>query len=512
MCPPILKIQGSLLARNTALNFIGQAVPLLVAVVTIPFIIRGLGIERFGLLSLAWVVLGYFAIFDLGLGRATTKFVAEALGKGEEDQVPRLVWTAVTIQAFFGLLGTIVLASITPLLVERILNIPPELVKEAKDTFYLLSLSIPVVLICSSFRGVLEAAQRFDLVNAVRIPISTLTFLLPLVGLLLGFNLPGIVVLILVARFGSLAAFVVMSLRIAPQLRRYSGSFALLPRLFFFGGWVTVSSIVGPILVYLDRFLIGSLLSIVAVAYYSAPYEAVTRLWIISASLTMTLFPAFSALEEIKDKQRLGFLFTRSVKCILLALGPIILIIGLFAEDILQVWLGADFAAKSTVVLQILALGVLINSLAHIPFALLQGTGRPDLPAKFHLLQLPIYVGIAWFFISQWGIAGAAAAWTLRVALDALLLFGASGKIHQMNWRVFAENGFSRSVLAFLTLLGISLIMLLLNWPVLIKIGVIILMIPFFVWSVWHYVLDIVDRKSLTSTLRHLVGTVRLAR
>jgi Na+-driven multidrug efflux pump len=78
-------------------------------------------ISSFGPLSLACVVLGYFAIFDLGLGRATTKFVAEALGKGEEDQVPHLVWTAVTIQAFFGLLGAIVLASITPLLVERIL-------------------------------------------------------------------------------------------------------------------------------------------------------------------------------------------------------------------------------------------------------------------------------------------------------------------------------------------------------------------------------------------------------
>ena len=81
-----LEIKGSLLARNTLLNLIGQGLPLVVAVVTIPFIIHGLGIERFGLLSLAWVVLGYFAIFDLGLGLATTKFVGEALGKGEEDQ------------------------------------------------------------------------------------------------------------------------------------------------------------------------------------------------------------------------------------------------------------------------------------------------------------------------------------------------------------------------------------------------------------------------------------------
>jgi O-antigen/teichoic acid export membrane protein len=54
--------------------------------------------------------------------------------------------------------------------------------------------------------------------------------------------------------------------------------------------------------------------------------------------------------------------------------------------------------------MQVLALGVLINSLAQTPFALLQGVGRPDLPAKFHLIELPVYVGIAWILVSQFGI------------------------------------------------------------------------------------------------------------
>jgi O-antigen/teichoic acid export membrane protein len=499
-----LKIQGSLLARNTLLNLIGQGLPLVVAVVTIPFIIQGLGIDRFGLLSLAWVVLGYFAIFDLGLGRATTKFVAEALGKGEEDQVPRLVWTAVTIQAFFGLLGAIVLASITPLLVERILNIPPELIKEAKDTFYLLSLSIPVVLVSSSFRGVLEAAQRFDLVNIVRVPSSTLTFLLPLVGLFLGFNLPGIVALILVVRLVELAVFVVMSIQIAPRLKRYSGSYALFPHLFSFGGWVTVTSIVGPILVYLDHFLIGSLLSIAMVAFYAAPYNIVTRLWIITGSLSMTLFPAFSALEGIKDRQRLGFLFARAVKYILMVLGPLVLIIILFAQDILQLWLGADFAVQSTVVLQVLALGVLINSLAHIPFALLQGVGRPDLPAKFHLLQLPIYVVIVWFLVNQWGIAGAAGAWTFRVALDAVLLFVATFRVYQLSPRLLVANGTTLAGFALLILAGMTygLKTLTGDFPLFTQALFVIMLLSSFTWFSWRNILDTSDKEMIFKVVK----------
>jgi O-antigen/teichoic acid export membrane protein len=494
-----LKIQGSLLARNTLFNLIGQGLPLVVAVVTIPFIIQGLGVDRFGLLSLAWVVLGYFAIFDLGLGQATTKFVAGALGKGEEDQIPRIVWTAVTIQAFFGLLGAIILVSLTPPLVERLLNIPPELIKEAKDTFYLLSLSIPVVLVSSSFRGVLEAAQRFDLVNIVRAPSSTLTYLLPLVGLFLGFNLPGIISLILIVRLAELSVFVVLSIRIAPRLKRYSGTLALFPRLFSFGGWVTVTGIVVPILVYSDHFLIGSILSIDMVTFYAAPYKIVASLLIIAGSLTMTLFPAFSALEGVEDRPRLGFLFARAVKYVLLVLGPVVLLIALFAGDLLRLWLGADFAAKSTVVLQLLAIGILINSLAHIPFALLRGVGRPDLPAKFHLIQLPLYLGILWFSLHQWGIAGAAFAWTLRATLDALLLFVAAIKVHQISPRLLATNGtiLTGFALAVLTSTTYWLKILIGEFSLAAQALLVGGFFCLFAWFSWRSILDTLDREMI---------------
>lgn len=490
------EISGKLLGRNMVLNLMGQGLPLIVGLVTIPFIIQGLGTERFGLLSLAWVILGYFLIFDLGLGRATTKFVAEALGKEEREKIPRIVWTAVSVQVIFGIFGGIVLASLTPLLVDHILKIPSELTTEAKNMFYLLALSIPVVLISSSFQGILEACQRFDLVNAVKVPSSCLSFLLPLVGLLLGFKLPGIVVLILLSRLGALAVFVLLNIRIMPQLRKYAGSLSLFPRLFSFGGWITVTNIVGPILVYLDRFLIGSLMSMGAVAYYSAPYEMVTRLWIVPVSLTTALFPAFSTLGASENKDKISIIFSRSVKYIILALGPITLIVALFARDILKIWLGSDFSVESTVVLQVLALGVLVNSLAHTPFALLQGVGRPDIPAKFHLLEVVFYVGIAWLLISKWGINGAAVAWTLRVTIDTLLLFMAVFKVYKLSFNSLSINGVGRAGVTFIMLIVLSC--LIKNLTDVFKLPVqILFIIPvfgLFAWICWRYVMDISDR------------------
>jgi len=497
-------ITGKLLARNTILNFIGQVLPLIVAVITLPFIIRGLGTERFGLLSLAWVVLGYFTIFDLGLGRATTKFIAEALGKGEPDQVSSLVWTAVVIQMILSSLGVLVLINITPFLVERILNIPPELTGEARNIFYLLAVAIPLILITSSFSGVLEAAQRFDLLNAVRVPSSISTYLLTLIGLALGFQLTGIVVLILIARFGTLLALIILAMRIFPKIRKFSLHFVLFPRLFTYGVWIMVSNVVSPILMYLDRFLIASLLSVAAVAYYTVPYEALTRLWIIPGSLIMSLFPAFSALGRIEHQQRIEALFARSIKYTLLILGPIILVLALFSEDILTIWVGADFAIQSTVIMQILAFGVLINSIANIPYALLQGVGRPDIIAKFHLLELPLYMGTAWFLINRWGITGAAAAWTIRVLLDAILLFAAAFRIGRFSQRLFITDGSLLGSLALILfgLLTYGLKILTNVLPLFIQVGFLAILFTVFGWVVWRNVLDNLDRDTILKAIK----------
>src|SRR5712692_6689840 len=85
---------GRLLARNTIWNLFGQLFPMVVAVVAIPPLVRGLGVARFGLLSLAWILIGYFSLFDLSMGRALTKMVADKFGANEEHAIPPLAWTA----------------------------------------------------------------------------------------------------------------------------------------------------------------------------------------------------------------------------------------------------------------------------------------------------------------------------------------------------------------------------------------------------------------------------------
>jgi O-antigen/teichoic acid export membrane protein len=424
------EVRGSVLARNTIYNLVGLGIPLLIAVVTIPVIIKYIGKERFGILSLAWAVFGYLSVFDIGLGQAATRYVAESLGKGERHKVPKYLWTSILFQSFMGMVGALALIIATPLLVKRILNIPQALQGEAQTVFILVAISLPVALVSGSFRGALEAGQRFDLVNAVKIPSGAASNLLPLIGALAGFSLPGIVLLILFSRVLTLMAWAILNYKIYPEIRgRISLHSDTVRPLLKFGSWITISSFINPILTYLDRFMIGALLTVTAVSYYAAPYEMTVRLGILPGSLLMLLFPAFSALHGMQDEDRIRTLFGRSTKYMLIIIGPIIIIIIIFARFILNLWLGKDFAQNSFLVLQILAAGDILNTLANVPMGFLLGKGRSDIPARFHMIEVIFYVPLLWFLIKKLGIQGAALACTIRVSIDMVLLFFAAHRV-----------------------------------------------------------------------------------
>src|SRR5215471_350792 len=165
-------ISGRLLAKNTLWNLLSSGTPMLMAVFCIPILIRGLSKERFGVLTLAWALIGYASMFDLGLGRALTQLVAKKLGAGEEREIPSLVWTSLLLMLLLGVGGAAVVFLISPWLVGRGLNIPVALQGETLQSFRWLGLSIPFVITTAGLRGLLEAHQRFGLINALRVPMG----------------------------------------------------------------------------------------------------------------------------------------------------------------------------------------------------------------------------------------------------------------------------------------------------------------------------------------------------
>jgi O-antigen/teichoic acid export membrane protein len=421
--PYAMKITGSLVIKNTVWNLAGSAGPLAVAAIGIPFLVRGLGVDRFALLTIAWTLIGYLSLFDFGLGRALTKLIAEKLAVSDFETIPSAFWDSLLLLLGLGCFGAVVLAASCPWLVKHVLRVPAGMEAETARAFYYIALVIPVVTVATGLRGFLEAGQRFLPVNAVRLLMGTLGVVGPLAVLPFSRDIGVIIGALAVTRVFTSALYLYLCIQFMPALwsKRKIGATPIKP-LLHFGGWLTLSNLLSPIMVSMDRFLISWMLSIGVVAYYATPSEMMLKLLAIPAALQTVLFPAFSS-AMCSDQAQTRKLYRRGNEATFLSIFPITLVMVLFAGDILRVWLGEEFAVRSALVLQLLSVGILINSVGHIPSILIQSAGRPDLSAKLKLIEIPPYLAITYWMVLRYGIKGAAAAWVLRVLMDSALLF-----------------------------------------------------------------------------------------
>lgn len=417
-------VSNKSILKNAAHNLLGQGLPLIVAFYCIPHLITVLGVERFGFLTLIWVVVGYLSIFDLGLGQALTKLVAEKIGHGEHDKIPALFWTAMWLMCGLGVAGLLIAEMLIPYLIDHMFNLPPELKQEAQSALSVAALSLPFVIVSTGSRGVLEAYQRFDLVNWLRIPLGIFNFIAPLlVASYLSNDLSEITAVLVYARLIFLCGTMWLCFKINPALWPLQKiQSELLKPLFSFGGWMTLTNLMSPMMVYLDRFVIGALLSMSAVAYYVTPYEAITKMWIIPGALIGALFSAFSS-NLAQHVERTAKQFDKAIEGIFLLMLPITMLVMAFAHEGLTFWLGHDFAIHAVNVFQMLAIGVFINSIGRVPSVFILAAGRPDIPAKLFMFELPIYLFSLWYMLGRWGVEGAAIAWVARIVLDNVVLF-----------------------------------------------------------------------------------------
>ena len=407
------------LRGNVVLNLAGYGLPLVAALAAVPELMQRLGPERFGMLALAWTVVSVAGMLDLGVGRALTKLVAESVGRDSSGEAGRLVGTALALNVTLGLALMGALMALAPVVVERVLEVPSWLRPEAVVALRVLALAVPAVLLGNSLRGVLEAHQRFGRLTVVRTLYGLAVFLGPLAVSYASAHLAWVMAVLVAARLITLGWLVTLVRRTVPS--PWGCHVSAVAGLLRLGGWMSVSSVIASGLLYVDRFVIGAVVSLEAVAAYAAPAEVMQRLAVAPAAVMGVAFPAFSqALAE--DGRRARRLYRRSLLAVAALLALPAAVLGVFSRPLLTLWLGPDMAARSAPVASVLAVGILLHGLAQPSFALLQAAGRPDLPARLHLVEAPLYLGYLLWLTERFGIVGSAVAWTLRVTLSLTVL------------------------------------------------------------------------------------------
>lgn len=420
-------------------------------------------------------------MFDFGLGRATVRFVADGTARGAE-RIKEIVLASVFSQTTAGLLAGLLLFLLAPALVHGVFKISPDSMPEAIGMFRVLAFHLPVILCIASLRASLEGAQRFDLSTALRIPSSLASVVVPAIAASMGASLPTIMWILFAVRL-SLAVLNAEAVRRALLRGKWAlpSGFGTLREMLGYSGWVAVSAALGPALGSIDRFVVGSVIGATGLGYYTGAAEAANRFLLIPSTVFSALLPALANTEARGARDRSLAATRAAARQLATVLLPLCLALFTFAPAILRVWLGPAFAEQAGTALRILSVGVFLGGLAHLPLAVLYGVGRPDLPAKFHIVEVMVHVPLTFLLVKTWGITGAALAWTLRCGADWLYYEIATRRAVGRSAEDVAEEERTRRLL-WLTLalacsLGLTAWVSGMRWPVVIALVAVALLV-----------------------------------
>ena len=314
-------------------------------------------LNRYGVLAIAWLFLGYFGLFDMGLGRAITNQIAR-LNHSPPKERESAFWTAVFINVVFGLVGGVILWATGFYFFQDIFKMPIEMRAETLSALPWLAAAVPLATITSVMVGALTGREQFALLNVVQVVNVLLFQLFPLsIAFLYGPSLSMLIPAAVIARIvGGIPLFIACKLLI--PLRGDAGFDTQWIRpLVRFGGWVTISGIVSPILTSIDRFLIGSAIGARGVTVYTVPFNLSMKIMIIPWSLSSVIFSRFS----MQKKNAANLLAYESILSLSVVLTPTIIITFMLLRPFLAIWIGPDLAQQSAPIGGILLLGVWMN-------------------------------------------------------------------------------------------------------------------------------------------------------
>ncbi|MCD9467695.1 flippase [Photobacterium iliopiscarium] len=401
--------------KNTLINIFGLLIPGLVTIPTMAYLARGLDIELFGILMLMFSVLGYSSLFDAGITRAVIRKIAISDSKAIDRKV---MGTALVSVFFLGVFASILVYFFSEN-ISILLNVSEDKFNEVVISIKVLALIIPFFLIGTVSFSYLEGKQLFFELNKYKILTGLILSIIPVVFVFFDPTL-------LSAIMGLFFARVIVSIIGYLSCKKNIGNgfiqfeYSVFYELLVFGGWMTISNIISPLMVYFDRFIIASIMGADKVAYFAAPKDLIQKISILPTAVSRTIFPFFSQNSNSKKeiiKLEIEMYGVLSL-CLILFLIPMFF----YAKEILSLWLGSNYGEHSYVILRILIIGFFFNSLAQIPFSKIQAFGKSKITALIHMVEVIPFLIILYTLIHMYGFIGAAFAWSFRVICDYIIL------------------------------------------------------------------------------------------
>lgn len=497
-------------AQGTLWTLGGQGIAVLAALVATPIVIRLLGPESYGALALINVLIGYLSFADLGMTVASTRFAADASEREGDDSEAAVVWTSLALSLVPALLLAASVALFARPLVVHALKLPVHL----QDVT---TIGLRIAAAGFVFRvaaGVMNSPQlvrlRMDLNALVTHGATLLQVVLVPVVLFCGGGLTGAVTVVAISALLGALAHTRVSMKLLPALRRPSFDRGLLQPLARFGSGLVISSAAAVLLVGAEKAFLARFASVESLAYYAVACNLASLLGVVPGALANTALPAFSRLQASPDRTELAKLYSRTLRGTLLWIAPTGLLLCVLARSFFTIWAGPDYGVNSTPAFFIAVGGLIFSILAYAPYCLLVSYGRSEIIARIHVMELLPYLPVAALLTWYFGIIGAAAAWSLRLAFDAALF-----AIFARRIAGFRASLFPTGKASYLAATGFLLVpfLLVLNGAAAAVVATATLgALAAYVVIVWIRVLQQEERALIASLLRkYATGQVRTA-
>jgi O-antigen/teichoic acid export membrane protein len=408
--------------RGTLLSLAAQGSVLVASFIATPFVIRLLGPESYGALSLINVFITYLTFSEVGMGMASTKFGGESHARADNNAEGRVIWTSLLIGGLPVLLISLVVLFLAPMVVGQISTFPPNLKRSA-------TLAVQFAAVAFCFRmisGVLNTPQvvrlRMDLVSLLTYGIALAQVGLTPVVIWLGGGLAGALGLAAALAIVGTILNAILSSRLLPEMIKPQIDQALIRPLLVFGGGVVFSTWAAIALANGEKLLLAHFASVRALAHYAVASTLAMTLTQIPVAMSQPLLSAFSRLQAI-SLSRLQRLYESAVRLAFYLVVPCAAVVCLLARPFFTVWAGPEYGQESTIPLYILMTGTVFVVLSYIAYNLLVALGRTGSIARLHVAELGPYILLASLATYWYGIVGAAAIFSLRAIVSTVAIF-----------------------------------------------------------------------------------------
>jgi O-antigen/teichoic acid export membrane protein len=414
------------LPRNSLSSLIAFLVPVAVALVSTPYIVYGLGEERFGVYMVTLSLVSVGGLLDLGFATAAVRFVAEARARGDASELSAVINTTLLSRVPpLVLLLALGLPS-APFLVERALAISGPLRSEAIFVLRVAVASLGLSMVAGTLSALPRAAHRYDLSSRLGLAFGLLMTGMTVVILACGGGLRHIAAGELALMTAQTVVAWYLAKRVIPEWRpELRLERAWLGRIAGFGVFVVLNSLAGIIFIHVNRLMVARLLGVAAVTFFVVPWSVSSRIAQVVTSLTEAVSPVASALGVAAEKSRLRDLCLVAIRLSFGIAGTLGIAVALGADDLLELWMGHRFATGSADLLRLLAIMGSLQSVTAIPYFVLNGLGRAAIANVPVAVSALVSFPVSLFLLRRVGLEGIGWGLLLAVLVQLILLFRA---------------------------------------------------------------------------------------